>query len=271
MFEEINIHSFYVALSLTSVAGLAMGAGALLARIGKGGGKRTVSFSLGLSAGLMVYLTFMEILPEAMSDLVSQHGEEAGGLTALLSYFAGIAAIALIDKLVPDGHCPHDRLSDTGHTGAVDAGGMQVRKGVFLALAIAIHNIPEGLAIFVSTLNGMSLALPLVVAIAIHNIPIGMAIAIPVYQSTGSMRKAVGLALLSGLAEPVGALLGGVALLPLWTPSMNGIVLSSVAGVMTYIMFDELLPNAYKEGRFHLATGGVIVGLAVMAFSLYLL
>lgn len=140
-----------------------------------------------------------------------------------------------------------------------------------LALAIGIHNFPEGMATFVSALDGWDIALPIVIAIAIHNIPEGIAIAVPIYHATGSRRKAIRYSLLSGLAEPIGALIGGLLLMQFWTPEVSGVILAAVAGIMIYISFDELLPSAHSYGHHHSAIGGVVLGFALMALSLQLL
>ena len=140
-----------------------------------------------------------------------------------------------------------------------------------LALAIGIHNFPEGMATFVAALDGLDVALPIVLAIAIHNIPEGIAVYVPIYHSTGSRRKALRYTIISGLAEPVGALAGMLFLLPFWSPTVNAVSLAAVAGIMVYISFDELLPGAERHGHHHMALIGVVSGMAIMAVSLMFL
>ncbi len=142
--------------------------------------------------------------------------------------------------------------------------------GIVTAITIAIHNFPEGIATFMSGLNSLEIAIPITVAIAIHNIPEGIAVSVPIYHSTGNRKKAFWLSFLSGLAEPVGALIAFLFLMPYWTPLLNGIVLSVVAGIMIFISLDELLPSAEKYGKHHLCIIGVVTGMIIMAFSLYL-
>lgn len=145
------------------------------------------------------------------------------------------------------------------------------RMGIMLALTIGIHNFPEGMATFIAALDSPDVAIPIVIAIAIHNIPEGISVSIPVYEATGSHKKAILFSVLSGLAEPAGAIIGFLFLLPLWTPMVNSLLLAAVAGVMVYISIDELLPSAERYGHHHIAISGVIAGMAVMAASLLVL
>ncbi|MDE5785093.1 MAG: zinc transporter ZupT [Duncaniella sp.] len=266
-----DIDNFVAAILLTLLAGLSTGLGALVAFTTKADNKRVLSFALGLSAGVMVYISFMELLPEALTGLRVTLGENAGGWYGMLAFFGGIAFIALIDWLVPEEQNPHEYHPTDSLSAPVDATHRLRRQGLMLALAIGIHNFPEGMATFVSALDGWTIALPIVIAIAIHNIPEGIAVSVPIYHATGKRSKALRYAVISGLAEPVGALIGGAILLPFWSPTVSGAVLAAVAGVMVYISFDELLPSAHSNGHHHLAVSGVIAGMAVMAVSLMLL
>lgn len=268
MTENIDIYSFGMALLLTLIAGMSTGVGSLMAFLSKADNKKLLSWALGLSAGVMVYISFMEMLPEAMTDLERLFTGKAGSWYGLLAFFAGIGFIALIDRIVPESQNPHENhnMDDAG-VDSHDRHHLR-RQGILLALAIGIHNFPEGMATFVSALDGWDIALPIVFAIAIHNIPEGIAISVPIYHATGSRSKAIRYSLLSGLAEPVGALFGGVLLLSVWTPGVNGIILAAVSGIMVYISFDELLPSAHSYGHHHAAIGGVVLGFALMAVSL---
>ena len=143
-----------------------------------------------------------------------------------------------------------------------------MRMGIFTALAIAIHNFPEGLATFAAALSDPTLGVAIAVAIAIHNIPEGVAVSIPIYYATGSRKKAFVYSFLSGLSEPVGALVGYILLRPFFNDLVFGLVFSSVAGIMVFISLDELLPTAREYGEHHLAIYGFIAGMVVMAISL---
>ena len=144
------------------------------------------------------------------------------------------------------------------------------QTGIITAITIAIHNFPEGIATFMSALTSLEIAIPITAAIAIHNIPEGIAVAVPIYHSTGSKKKAFWLSFASGLAEPLGALIAFLFLMPFWSPTLNAFVLSAVAGIMVYISLDELLPSAEKYGKHHHSIIGLVIGMALMAFSLYL-
>ena len=184
----------------------------------------------------------------------------------MAAFFGGMLVIAVIDKLIPEEENPHEVKSMEGDPKA----GQLMRMGVFTALAIAIHNFPEGLATFVSALQEPGLAIPIVVAIAIHNIPEGIAVSVPIYQATGSRSKAFRYSFLSGLAEPLGALLGWLVLRPIMNDTVFGVLFAGVAGIMVFISFDELLPAAREYGEHHLSLYGLISGMAVMAVSLLL-
>lgn len=269
MTGQLDLHTFGFALLMTFVAGLSTGIGALMAFMTKADNKRVLSWALGLSAGVMVYISFMELLPESIADLKSFFAEKQGSWYGLLAFFCGIALIALIDWLIPESQNPHEtHESERGEALTSSDKGHLKRQGFLLALAIGIHNFPEGMATFVSALDGWDIALPIVFAIAIHNIPEGIAISVPIYHATGKRSKAIWFSLLSGLAEPIGALIGGLLLMSVWNPALNGIVLAAVAGIMVYISFDELLPSAHSYGHHHAAIGGVVMGFAIMAISL---
>lgn len=256
-----------LALGLTFIAGLSTGIGSLMAFFTKKTNTRLLAGALGLSAGVMVYVSFMELMPEALQSLMADYSEREARVVALLAFFGGIGLIALIDFLIPEDENPHE-LHNKMSSADIGTPGRLQRTGFMLAMAIGIHNFPEGMATFVSALEGLDVALPIVVAIAIHNIPEGIAVSVPIYHATGNRRKAFAYSLMSGLAEPVGALFGLVFLLPFWTPLVSAIMLAVVAGIMVYISFDELLPSAEEYGHHHFAIGGVIVGMAIMGGSL---
>ena len=184
----------------------------------------------------------------------------------LLAFFGGMGVIALIDMVVPEDENPHE-FRDINRR---QDGGRLKRTGLILALTIGIHNFPEGIATFVSALEGLDIALPIVIAIAIHNIPEGIAVSVPIYHSTGSRKKALLYSTLSGVAEPVGALFALAFLMPIWTPAVNAVCMAAVAGIMVFISFDELLPGAEEYGHHHWSIAGVIAGMAVMGFGLLL-
>lgn len=262
------------ALGLTLIAGLSTGIGSLVAFFSKRTNMRLLSGALGLSAGVMVYVSFMELMPDAVDALGASYGEKMAQTIALVAFFGGMGLIALIDFLIPEDENPHE-LHNVGSIANEEMTGGNTgrlkRTGVMLALAIGIHNFPEGMATFVSALDGLEVALPIVIAIAIHNIPEGIAVSVPIYHSTGNRRKALKYSLISGLAEPIGALFGLAFLLPFWTPMLSSVLLAVVAGVMVFIAFDELLPSAEEYGHHHYAIGGVIVGMAVMGFSMMIM
>lgn len=258
------------AFALTLAAGLSTGIGSLVALLAKRESRRFLSVSLGFSAGVMIYVSMVELLDTARASLAAQLGERGGAWATVGAFFGGILLIAVIDKLIPSEENPHEFHAGNAPGEGAAAPRKLMRMGVLTALAIAVHNFPEGLATFVSALQAPNVAIPVVAAIAIHNIPEGVAVSVPIYQATGSRRKAFCYSFLSGLAEPLGALVGWLLLMPLLTDAVFGVIFAAVAGIMVFISFDELLPAAREYGEHHLSIYGLISGMAVMAVSLLL-
>lgn len=270
------LHAFL----LTLIAGLSTGIGSLIAFFAKGNNKRFLAVSLGFSAGVMIYVSMVEILSEANESLTVVLGEKMGSWITVIAFFGGMLLIAIIDKLVPSAHNPHEVKNpveegvvlqrESNDTVEVSEKSAMMRIGILTALAIAIHNFPEGLATFVSAMQDPSIAIPIVVAIAIHNIPEGIAVSVPIYYATGDKKKAFLYSFASGLAEPLGALFGYLLIMPFMNDTIFGILFAAVAGIMVFISFDELLPAAREYGEHHLSIYGLIAGMAVMAISLLL-
>lgn len=268
----MNPATVATALSLTLFAGLSTGIGGLLSMFQKRNSSHFLCASLGFSAGVMVYLSFMEILPEALHYMQMFFPANRAAIMNVVVFFIGILVIGLIDRFVPAQDNPHEipdvvRLVNMPHETDVHL----MRTGVLSALAIAIHNLPEGLATFTSYMADPQIGISIAIAVAIHNIPEGIAVAVPIYFATGNRSKSLVVALLSGLSEMLGAVLGLLLFSFSNTDLMLGLVLASTAGIMIYISFDELLPTAERYGEHHLAIYGVLGGMAVMAVSLLLL
>ena len=261
-----------LAFALTLFAGLSTGIGSVIAFFSKTTNTKFLAVSLGFSAGVMIYVSMIEIFFKAKDSLTAALGDTTGYWVTVAAFFGGILFIAIIDYLIPSYENPHEiRTVEEMDFGASDAKDPRLLKmGLFTALAIAIHNFPEGLATFTAALEDPSLGIAIAVAIAIHNIPEGIAVSVPIYYATGNKKKAFVYSFFSGLAEPVGALVGYLILMPFITPAVFGILFSGVAGIMIFISFDELLPAAREYGEHHLSIYGLIAGMAVMAVSLLL-
>ncbi|GAB3591788.1 Zinc transporter ZupT [Corynebacterium faecale] len=258
------------AFGLTLFAGLATGLGGVIAVARKAPGERFLAGSLGFSVGVMLYVSFMEIMPKAVDELTSVWGERNGNWAAVGAFFIGIAVIAVIDRLVPSAINPHEPSTVGGAVEGFERRSRMMKAGVLTAIAISIHNFPEGFATFIAGMTDPMIAIPVAVAIAIHNIPEGVAVAVPIREATGSRKKALKWATLSGLAEPAGAIVGFLLLMPFIGPEAMGLSFAAVAGVMVFISLDELLPTAISSGRHHTAIYGLLAGMAVMAISLLL-
>lgn len=269
-----------MAFGLTLFAGLATGVGSALAFFSKRTNARFLSGALGFSAGVMVYVSMIEIFLKAKDSLAVAVGETRGYWYTVIAFFAGMLIIALIDQVVPSFENPHEprRIEEMDEQkemkeeerAEIEKKNDLFRMGIFSALAIAIHNFPEGLATFIGAIQDPALGLSIAVAVAIHNIPEGIAVSVPIYYATGSKRRAFLLSFLSGVSEPVGALVGYFILFNLFNELMFGVIFAAVAGIMVFISFDELLPTAEKYGEHHIAVYGVVAGMAVMALSLLL-
>ncbi len=251
------------ALSLTLFAGLATGVGSIIALFVKKQSNKFLSLSLGFSAGVMIYVSLVEIFVKANESLNQVVGQYLGGWFTAAGFFFGVILIAIIDYILPS-----NKLSELDNK--KDKSKLY-RMGVFTALAIAIHNFPEGLATFISALEDPSVGIAIAIAIAIHNIPEGIAVSVPIYYATGNKLKAFKYSFLSGIVEPVGAIIGYLLLMPFMNDIVFGFIFASVAGIMVFISIDELLPSAREYGRQSLVTYGMILGMAVMSISLLII
>lgn len=285
------------AMGLTVFAGLATGIGSVIAFAAKRSNYRFLSVATGFSAGVMLYVSFVEILVKGLVSLTERYGETTAHWVNAGSFFGGMALIGLIDNLIPAAKNPHEThdASDTDQLHAPDPGlpntgqsasaaleavgrGKLMRMGLFTALAIGIHNFPEGLATFLAALQDPRLGVAIAIAVALHNIPEGISVSVPIYYATGDRKKAFLYSFLSGLAEPVGA---GIAYLAIRffmggddgviPPQIMGIMFGGVAGIMVYISLDELLPTSRAYGKGHDSLFGLVGGMVVMALSLLLM
>lgn len=272
--QAITPEVFFSALLLTVLAGLSTGIGAVIAFFSKDNNYKILSVGMGFSAGVMIYISFAEILIKSQSGFAKIYGELTGEVFALITFFVGIGIAAFIDWMIPDDVNPHELKSNKELSELKEDDKNSINKqalkrtGVFTSIAIGIHNFPEGFATFVSALDGLALGIPIAIAIAIHNIPEGMAVSLPIYHATGDKKKAFYYAFGSGIAEPIGALIGFFILLPLMGDLTLGLTFGLVAGIMIYISFDELLPAARIYGNSHTTIIGIVLGMGVMAFSL---
>lgn len=266
---EYGLNEILFAFSLTLFAGLSTAIGSAIAFFAKKSNFSFLSWALGFSAGVMLYLSFIEIFPKSFQSLASELSEGWAYTVTTLSFFGGIFITGIIDRIVPNAVNPHEPKD---YESVEDKEKIQssnlLRMGLFTALAITLHNLPEGMATFFAALQEPLLGVSLAIAIAIHNIPEGIAVSVPIYYATGSKKKAFFYSSLSGLAEPAGALIGFFVLSFFLNDLIFGIIFAAVGGIMVYIAIDELLPSAEKYGEHHKVIYGLIIGMMVMAVSL---
>ncbi|MGE5229570.1 MAG: zinc transporter ZupT [Deltaproteobacteria bacterium] len=294
----------WFALGLTLVAGMATGIGSAIAFTAKRTNYRFLSVATGFSAGVMLYVSFVEIFFKGAAALTERYGEVTGYWVNTLAFFGGMAIIFVIDTLIPAGENPHETHAEAETAplhdpsapvpdgcvlpGAASRGpGLHdhtaahhklMRMGLFTALAIGIHNFPEGLATFLAALEDPGLGIAIAIAIALHNIPEGISVSVPIFYATGDRKKAFTYSLLSGLSEPVGAAIAYLVLILLLggtgadvPQELMGILFAGVAGIMVYISLDELLPTSRAYGKGHDSLYGLVAGMLVMALSLALM
>lgn len=261
------------ALGLTLFAGLATGIGSLIAFFASRTNTKFLSVSLGFSAGVMIYVSMVEIFVKAKTALTDAHGESTGYWLTLAGFFGGMIFMAALDRILPQLENPHEvKTVEDMETGPTNDQYAHLRKmGIFTALAIGIHNFPEGIATFMSAIQDPNLGVAIAIAVAIHNIPEGIAVSVPIYYATGSRKKAFKYSVLSGISEPVGAIAAWLILMPFMSDTLFGITFAGVAGIMVFISLDELLPAAKRYDQAHLSIYGLVAGMAVMAISLVLI
>lgn len=281
-----------IASTLTLFAGFSTAIGSVIAFFAKKDDLRILSLGLGFSAGVMIYVSFMEILPTALQNFKAHYNSNWGELLGLVCFFGGILLSLIIDRFIPEDVNPHEPrasyaeikicplVKNLGEIQKAAAAGESFklidtqalkRTGIFTAFAIAIHNFPEGFATFIASLDNLTLGVTIAIAIAIHNIPEGLAVSLPIYHATGDKKKAFIYSALSGIAEPLGALIGGLLLLPFISDLTFAITFALIAGIMVFISFDELLPAAKTYDKAHNSLYGLVAGMAGMALSLNLL
>ncbi|EAJ5801935.1 zinc transporter ZupT [Campylobacter jejuni] len=288
---QFTFEQIFIAILLTLFAGFSTAIGSIIAFFSRKDDLRVLSLGLGFSAGVMIYISFMEILPTALKDFKNYYNSHWAELLGLACFFGGILISLLIDKLIPEDVNPHEPKEDLSelkicplpqkgqnppkfHPGEklhqINTKALK-RTGIFTALAIAIHNFPEGFATFISSLDNLTLGIAIAIAVAIHNIPEGLAVSLPIYHATGDKKKAFIYSALSGLAEPLGAFVGALILLPFIGDLTLAISFAVIAGIMVFISLDELLPAAKTYDKAHDSLYGLIAGMAIMALSLNLL
>ncbi len=288
---QFTFEQIFIAMLSTLFAGFSTAIGSIIAFFSRKDDLRVLSLGLGFSAGVMIYISFMEILPTALKDFKNHYDSHWAELLGLACFFGGILISLLIDKLIPEDVNPHEPKEDLSelkicplpqkgqnppkfHPGEklhqINTKALK-RTGIFTALAIAIHNFPEGFATFISSLDNLTLGIAIAIAVAIHNIPEGLAVSLPIYHATGDKKKAFIYSALSGFAEPLGAFVGALILLPFIGDLTLAISFAVIAGIMVFISLDELLPAAKTYDKAHDSLYGLIAGMAIMALSLNLL
>ena len=273
------LDAFGLALLLTLLAGLSTGIGALLI-VFLPRSQALLAQGMAFSAGAMIAVSFVELLPSA--------ADEIGMLAATAALLVGSLGGFALDVAIPHIHLFTKVLGGTRRSGETElraeahagfsvalqaqeettSGVDPARVALVATLAVALHNFPEGFAVFAGATRSLELGLVLAVAVAAHNIPEGMAVAAPVLRATGSRARAFWAGLASGLLEPLGAICGGLALYSFMTSGLIGAMLAFVAGVMVYVSLDELLPAARAEASPHAVALSVMLGVAFMLLTL---
>ncbi|MFW6257004.1 MAG: zinc transporter ZupT [Bacillota bacterium] len=268
------MEQYSLPLLLTAIGGLATGLGGLAAMMFTEIKRNTLSVIMGFAAGVMIYISFAELLKEAIAT--------TGFVAANTAFFVGIVSMMLVDFLIPHTYLAEKIMhSGTDKTEGVLDTEVKIEAetssgdhkevlsaGLMTAIGIALHNFPEGIIVFVSSLNDIRLGVALTIAIAMHNIPEGFSIGMPLFYATNNKKKTFVYSLTAGLAEPVGALLFLLIFRSFLTDYILQLTLGFVAGIMVFISFDELLPLSFKESDPHDVTMGIITGMLLMFITL---
>ncbi len=274
------LENFLFAFFLSLLAGLSTTIGSVIAFIVKKPSPKFISFVMGFSAGVMIFISFVELLFKSIFSI----GYELG----VFFFFLGMGLMFLIDAIISHKYEFEDSIEvlvkengsykphlHYGHRHRKKFRGekknLKIEKtSLFIVLGVFIHNFPEGMVTLIGTLAEVELGLLLTLAIALHNIPEGIAVSLPIYAYTGSRKKAFKWSFISGISEPVGALITWVVLFPFITPALLSALLGVVGGVMVYISLDELLPASRSLGKEHHSILGIMSGMIIMALSLVL-
>ena len=257
-----------IAFLVTLIAGLFTSVGSCLSFLIKRTNTKLLSLLLGFAAGVMIYLSMMEILIEGMDTLSTIYGTKQGIFYGILSFVGGMAIIALINKIIPHNENHHIGGENTKTNDNLEGRQKLMRTGMVTAVAITIHNFPEGLAVFMSVLQDPKLAISTAFGIALHNVPVGIAISAPIYYATGNKKKAFMYSFVSGLSAPLGGVVGYLLLMPIMNDTIVGILFGIVAGIMVFVSLDELLPAAREYEETRTSIFGLIIGMFVMAIIL---
>ena len=257
---------FGLPLLLTAIGGMATGLGSLASLLFKEVKRGTLSIIMGFAAGVMIYISFVELLEESI--------ETAGFIQANTAFFVGIFFMMLVDFLIPHNYMAEKILNSNNNKNVnIDSKENKEQKeilsaGIMTAIGIALHNFPEGVIVFISAVHDIRLGIALTIAIALHNIPEGFSIGMPIFYATNNRKKTFGYSLAAGLAEPIGALIVFLLFRNLLTDHIVHLALGFVAGIMVFISLDELLPLSFKNSDPHKVTMGIICGMLIMFITL---
>ena len=242
------------AFILSFLAGISTVIGALVIFFDKRKNNKIVEVSLSFAAGVMTCVSLTDLLPNSFRMILDNNNLFPKIILSLIFMTFGIIISMLIDKYLPD-----DNLN-------TDNKGLY-KIGIISMVAIVLHNVPEGIATFITSTNNLKLGLTITIAIALHNIPEGISIAVPIYHSSNNKLKAFLYALLSGMSEVLGSILAYLFLAPLINDHVMAALYAVIAGIMIHISVYELIPGAYKESTLKNVLKYFLIGFGVMILS----
>ncbi len=258
------ITSFGFAFFLTLLTGLATGIGGLFSFFVKKNDFRLLSFIMGFSGGVMIYVSLTALIPEGFELLTKGMNPLNALWITLLSFGLGAFTMVLVDSFFPE-QVLDNEVKNTFQPNQK----VLLKSGVTVAFLLALHNLPEGLSTFMALLSGLDISYPVALSMALHNIPEGIAVCLPVYFLTKSPFKSFLIALLSGFIEPLGALLGYFLFLPFIKSGLIGLVFTFAGGMMVFVSFKALYP-IFKQGA-EAFSGAIGLLLAAMMSALLFL
>lgn len=238
-----------MAFILTIISGLSTLIGTIPMFIKFKDENKIINTSLSFAAGIMITVSLLDLIPESYHLLDHTF---ISLIIVLTSINIGIIISMIIDKFIPNDNNLY-------------------RVGVISLIAIIMHNIPEGVATYISTTHNIKLGITLTIAIALHNIPEGIAISLPIYYATKNKFKAFMLTAISALSEIVGAILASIFLKDIVNDTIMSLILGTVAGIMFYISIYELLNESLKYRNIKRTIISAIVGGVVIFLSIFII
>jgi len=251
------MQNYHVGLLTTLLLGIFILIGAFIALL-VNKKEKIVDFSIGLAFGVIFTLIVTDLLPEVFEALRLKHI-----YIFILFGLLGFYLLRFLDKLIPHHH-EHHKMTKT------EANSNLVHIGLITTLALVLHNIVEGIAVYSTALTDTNLSFLLAIGVGFHNIPLGMVIASSFYQSNVDNKKAFLSIGLVSISTFIGGLLMYLFKLTVVSDVVLGILLSLTLGMLTFILIDELIPRIKNTKNRKVTYTGVILGVVFLIVAMFI-